>query len=57
MKFTEAKKLKPGDLVIHVGNELKALTIANIEVTDQDIFVRCNDQKLYHHTALKVELV
>lgn len=52
MRFTYAKKLRDDDQVTvkKTGQVLQVL--GDIEVDGKDIFVRCSDGRLYHHTAL-----
>lgn len=53
MRFTEAKRLKPGDKVCYRQDTTKKeLSVIHIDVEDKDMFIRCSDGTLYHHTAL-----
>lgn len=53
MRFTEAKKLKPGDKVCYRQDiTKKELSVIHIDVEDKDMFIRCSGDVLYHHTAL-----
>ena len=54
MKYTGAKKLHNGDEVIVKGTD-KSLYVVEIEhdVERKDVFIRCDDGILYHHTAFK----
>lgn len=55
MTYIEAKNLKQGDLVEYVGSPMRLkLVVTDVELEECDYFVRCNDGKLYHHTALKM---
>ena len=60
MRFREAKKLHNGDEVfIRDGrNRFHSASVVEITIDDIDdkqknVFVRCDDGFLYHHTALK----
>ena len=55
MTYKEAKKLNIGDFVTYKNSESVLLKIESIEddIEYHNIFVKCDDGKLYHHTALK----
>lgn len=54
MKYIDAKKLHNEDKVIVKGTD-KSLYVVEIEhdAEHKDVFIRCDDGILYHHTALK----
>ena len=52
MTFREAKKLHNEDEVLVKGTS-KSLHVVDIEVESRNVFIRCDDGKLYHHTALR----
>ena len=52
MTFREAKKLHNDDEVFAKGTS-KSLRVVDIEVEGKDVFIRCDDGRLYHHTALQ----
>lgn len=54
MKYIDAKKLHNEDEVIVKGTD-KPLYVVEIEhdVEHKDVFIRCDDGVMYHHTALK----
>lgn len=52
MTFREAKKLHNEDEVLVKGTS-KSLHVVDIEVEGRNVFIRCDDGKLYHHTALR----
>mgnify|MGYP003322536120 CR=1 FL=1 len=54
MKYIDAKKLHNEDEVIVKGTD-KLLYVVEIEhdVEHKDVFIRCDDGVMYHHTALK----
>ena len=54
MKYIDAKKLHNEDEVIVKGTN-KSLYVVEIEhdAEHKDVFIRCDDGNLYHHTALK----
>jgi hypothetical protein len=53
MKFVDAKKLRDEDEIIvkRTGRALHVL--GDVEVDGKNVFIRCDDGKLYHHTAVK----
>ena len=51
MTFREAKKLHNEDEVLVKGTG-KSLRVVEIEIENRNVFIRCDDGKLYHHTAL-----
>lgn len=53
MTYREAKKIKPRDVVLTDKHyiRLHVLEIQHDE-SSHDIFLRCDDGRLYHHTAL-----
>ena len=58
MTFLKAKKLQKGEevLIIEKGGKnpiYRSERIVEVEIEDKDVFVRCIDGRLYHHTALK----
>ena len=54
MTYKEAKTIRQGDLVEHVGGTTCfRLVVSEIVNEGHDYFVRCSNGKLYHHTALK----
>ena len=58
MLYTNAVRLKKGDTVYYVNGKNKPTTKHTVVSVEQekeskDVFVRCEDGKLYHHTALK----
>lgn len=52
MRYRDAKKLHNEDEVI-VKSSGCSQFVVDIEVQDKDVFVRCDDGVLYHHTALR----
>lgn len=54
MRFREAVKLRVGDGVFIKDSrtDFRVATIFEIEVEDKNVFVRCDDGFLYHHTAI-----
>jgi hypothetical protein len=54
MRYTDAKKLHNDDEVMVKGTD-KSLYVVEIEhdAESKDVFIRCDDGILYHHTALK----
>ena len=58
MRFREAQHLIKNEeiLIIEKGGKCPKYRIekvVEISIEDKDVFVRCGDGKLYHHTALK----
>lgn len=58
MTFSQAKQLCEGDEVLIIEKSGKnpiyrTEHVAEITVEDKDVFIRCADGRLYHHTALK----
>lgn len=53
MTFAEAKKLHDEDEVIvkKTGQVLQVL--GDVEVDGKDVFIRCTDGRVYHHTGIK----
>lgn len=51
MRYRDAKKLHNGDEV-HVKGTAEILSVIETEIQEKDVFVRCTDGCLYHHTAL-----
>ena len=57
MRFLEAKKLRKDEevLIIEKGGKnpiYRSERIVEIEIEDKDVFIRCTDGSLYHHTAI-----
>ena len=50
MKYKDAKNLRSGDDVFEKGTGIRLIVI---EVEDKAVFIRCDDGKLYHHTAIR----
>ena len=53
MKFVDAKKLRDEDEVIVKKNSCVLHVLGDVEVDGKDVFIPCDDGKLYHHTAVK----
>ena len=58
MTYDKAKKLKKGDTVNYIcGRNKPTISHRVIEIEDdaehKDVFVKCDDGKLYHHAALR----
>lgn len=51
MKFRNAKKLHNEDEVV-IKDTRCVQRVVEIEVEGKDVFVRCDDGILYHHTAI-----
>lgn len=53
MKFGDAKRLHDEDEVTvkETGRVLQVL--GDVEVDGKDVFIRCSDGRVYHHTAVK----
>ena len=51
MTYKDAKKLRSGDNVFEKGTGIRLIVI-EVEVEDKNVFIRCDDGKLYHHTAI-----
>lgn len=51
MRYKDAKNLHNGDKVCFKGSDT-ILSVIETEVQEKDVFVRCSDGWLYHHTAL-----
>jgi len=59
MKYSEAKSLHKDDkvFIIEQGGKnpiYRPEHVAEITVEDKDVFIRCADGHLYHHTAMKL---
>lgn len=52
MLYRNAKKLHNGDEVI-IKSSGYSQYVVDIEIQDKDVFVRCDDGVLYHHTAIR----
>lgn len=53
MKYKDAKHLHDEDEVVVKKTGEILYVLGDIEVDGKDIFIRCSDGELYHHTALK----
>ena len=58
MRYRDAKKLHNEDEVLIIEKRgknpiLRPETVVECTVEEKDVFVRCNDGHLYHHTALR----
>lgn len=55
MKLVDAKKLHNEDevLIRESRTEFRPAFVVETIVEDKDVFIRCDDGHLYHHTALK----
>lgn len=58
MTFTKAKCLRKDEEVLIIEKSGKNPIyrpehVAEITVEDKDVFIRCADGRLYHHTAIK----
>ena len=51
MKFVDAKKLRDEDEVIVKKTGCVLHVLGDVEVDGKDVFIPCDDGKLYHHTA------
>lgn len=54
MKFVDAKKLHDEDEVIVKKTGCVLHVLGDVEVDGKDVFIPCDDGKLYHHTAVKL---
>lgn len=52
MRFRNAKKLHNEDEV-EIKHTRCVQRVVEIEVEEKDVFVRCDDGVLYHHTAIR----
>lgn len=52
MLYRNAKKLHNGDEVI-IKSSGYSQYVVDIEIQEKDVFVRCDDGDLYHHTAIR----
>lgn len=52
MRFRNAKKLHNEDEVVAKDTHC-ILRVVEIEIEEKDVFVRCDDGLLYHHTAIR----
>lgn len=58
MRFKNAKKLHNGDEVLIIDKNgkhplLRPVHVVEVSIEDKEVFVRCDDGCLYHHTAFK----
>ena len=58
MTYSKAKKLKTGDTVNYIcGRNKPTIPHRVVEIENdaehKDVFVKCDDGKLYHHTAFR----
>ena len=52
MKFVDAKKLHDEDEVIVKRTGCVLHVLGDVQVDGKDVFIPCDDGKLYHHTAV-----
>lgn len=54
MTYPQAKKLHNGDEVTfkRTGRIMRVVEV-DVDETHKDVFIRCDDGNVYHHTALK----
>lgn len=55
MRFREAKKLHNGNevLIRDSQKDFRPAIVVEIIIDEKDVFIRCDDGFLYHHSALK----
>ena len=52
MTYRQAKRLRIGDAIERKRNR-EPLTVTKLEIQEKDVFIRADNGRLYHHTAVQ----
>ena len=52
MTYRQAKQLRIGDTVERKRSQ-ELLTVTELEIQEKDVFIRADNGRLYHHTAVQ----
>ena len=52
MTYRQAKRLRIGDAIERKRSQ-EPLTVTELEIQEKDVFIRVDNGRLYHHTAIK----
>ena len=52
MTYKQARRLRIGDAIKKKRNR-EPLTITELEIQEKDVFIRADNGRLYHHTAVQ----